>query len=102
MDRLRRIGTRIDQVNKNRFYYKNIEYPKIPISPNDIYILSKVGDRLDSMAMDFYNDTSLWWVISRANIDKINRDSFFIKPGVQLRIPQDINEITDNFEKLNK
>ena len=101
MDRLRRIGKRIDSVDKNRTYYKNIEYPKIPISSNDIYILSRVGDRLDSMANDFYKDTSLWWIISKANIDKISRDSFFIKPGLQLRIPQDTEKIIQDFEKIN-
>ena len=101
MDRLRRIGKRIDSSNKNRTYYKNIEYPKIPVDSNDIYILSRVGDRLDSMANDFYKDTSLWWIISRANIDKISRDSFFIKPGLQIRIPQNIEDIKINFEKIN-
>lgn len=101
MDRLRRIGKRIDSVDKNRTYYKNIEYPKIPISSNDIYILSRVGDRLDSMANDFYRDNSLWWIISKANADKISRDSFFIKPGLQLRIPQDTEKIIQDFEKIN-
>ena len=101
MDRLRRIGKRIDSVDKNRTYYKNIEYPKIPISSNDIYILSRVGDRLDSMANDFYRDNSLWWIISKTNADKISRDSFFIKPGLQLRIPQDTEKIIQDFEKIN-
>ena len=101
MDRLKRIGIRSDSVKKHQRYYKNIEYPKISIDPNDIYILSRVGDRLDSMANDFYKDTSLWWIISKANIDKISRDSFFIKPGLQLRIPQDTEKIIQDFEKIN-
>jgi hypothetical protein len=101
MDRLRRIGIRNDSIKKNQRYYKNIEYPKISIDSDDIYILSRVGDRLDSMAYDFYKDTTLWWIISKANPDKISRDSFFINPGMQLRIPQNIEKIIEDFEKLN-
>ena len=101
MDRLRRIGIRNDSIKKNQRYYKNIEYPKISIDSDDIYILSRVGDRLDSMAYDFYKDTTLWWIISKANPDKISRDSFFINPGMQLRIPQNIEKIIEDFEKIN-
>ena len=101
MDRLKRIGRRIDPSNKKRMYYKNIEYPRILVDPNDIYILSRIGDRLDSMAHNFYKDSSLWWIISKANIGKISRDSFFIKPGQQLRIPQNIEKIKQDFEKIN-
>ena len=101
MDRLKRIPKRTDIVNKSRRYYKNIEYPKIPVDSTDIYILSKVGDRLDSMAHDFYKDSTLWWIISKANVDKISRDSFFIKAGLQLRIPQNVEKIIQDFEKIN-
>ena len=100
-NRLRYIKIKKDPNTKNR-YYKNIEYPEIPISPNDVYIISKTTDRLDLLANDYYNDYKLWWVISKANPDKIQRDSLFLNPGLQIRIPSNIEEIYDSFEKLNK
>ena len=53
------------------------------------------------MAYDFYKDSRLWWIISRANPNKIKRDSFFINPGLRIRIPIDIDRIKDEYEKLN-
>ena len=83
-------------------YYKNIEYPKIEVNPNDIYIISKIGDRLDLLANDFYGDPSYWWVISRANCDKIKPDSLFINAGLQIRIPSDVSTPYENYVELNK
>ena len=101
MNRIRNTYQRIDNITKKR-YYKNIEYPIIPVDISDIYIISRIGDRLDSIAHDFYKDSELWWIISRANPDKISGDSFFVKPGLQLRIPQDTQNIIENYTNLNK
>ncbi len=101
MDRLTKIQIKKDLITKNR-YFKNIEYPSIPVDISDIYIISRYGDRLDQMAFDFYQNSNLWWIISRANPEKIKRDSFFITPGKQIRIPQDINPILEKYKKLNK
>ena len=100
-NKLRNIKIKRDLVTKNR-YYKNIEYPEIPVSENDIYIISKSTDRLDLLAKDYYNDVRLWWMISKANPNKIQRDSLFLNPGVQIRIPSDVESIYNAFEKLNK
>ena len=100
-NKLRNIKIKRDQITQNR-YYKNIEYPEIPISENDVYIISKGTDRLDLLAKDYYNDVKLWWVISKANPNKINRDSLFINPGQQIRIPSDIEAIYNAFDKLNR
>tara|TARA_R110000823_G_scaffold116499_1_gene239607 strand:- start:150 stop:458 length:309 start_codon:yes stop_codon:yes gene_type:complete len=100
-NKLSKINKRIDKI-KNIRYFKNIEYPSIPISPNDIYIISKGTDRLDLLANDYYNDVNAWWVISKANPDKIRRDSLFLDPGFQIRIPMDITKIYEVFNKLNK
>tara|TARA_R110001592_G_scaffold336422_1_gene621974 strand:+ start:303 stop:608 length:306 start_codon:yes stop_codon:yes gene_type:complete len=99
-NRIRKIQTRKNSINKK--YYKNIEYPSIPVSSNDIYIISKSTDRLDLLANDYYNDVNAWWVISRANPDKIRRDSLFLDPGFQIRIPMNIQNIYRDFDKLNK
>jgi hypothetical protein len=100
-EKLRNIKVKRDQITKNR-YYKNIEYPEIPLSENDVYIVSKSTDRLDLLAKDYYNDVRLWWIISKANPDKVKRDSFFINPGQQIRIPSDVEAIYNLFEKINK
>ena len=98
-DKLRDIQERIREDNKR--YYKNIEYPNIPVSSNDIYILSKSTDRLDLLANDYYGDSNAWWIISKANPDKIKRDSLFLNPGLQIRIPMNISDIYDTFYKIN-
>ena len=99
--RLRKIKINRDQTTQNRCY-KNIEYPEIPVSSNDIYIISKATDRLDLLANDYYGDVRYWWVISKANPDKVKRDSFFINPGLQIRIPSNVENIYNDFLNLNK
>ena len=58
-------------------------YSDIPESDNDIYIITQYGDRLDLLAHQYYNDTSLWWYIAKANNLKIMN----IPEGTSLRIP---------------
>ena len=82
-------------------YYKNLKYPPIPLSVNDIYVLTVIGDRLDLLARQFYGSVDLWWVISLANMEKIKRDSFALKPGIEIRIPTNIRHVQKQFEKLN-
>lgn len=100
-NRLRHILIKKDKETGKR-YYVNIEYPDIPVSSNDIYIISKSTDRLDLLAYDYYQDPQLWWVISKANPDKVKRDSLFLRPGLQIRIPSEIEEIYNDFDKLNR
>ena len=83
-------------------YYKNFKYPEIPLSFNDTYITTVSGDRLDLLADQFLGDVDYWWVISIANPDVIRRDSFNLKPGIEIRIPKDIENILEEFETLNK
>ena len=87
--------------NRKR-YYKNIKYPEISLSFDDIYVITTSGDRLDNLAHQFYADVDLWWVITTANPGVIRRDSFNLKPGIEIRIPQDIESILEDFEKLNE
>ena len=47
--------------------YTNVKYPLIPRSINDIYILVAEGDRYDILAQTYYQDSSLWWIISTSN-----------------------------------
>ena len=99
MNRLREIS---EKSSGNKIYLKNVKYPPIPLDITDIYIISKDGDRLDNLANQFYKDSDLWWIISKANPNKISRDSFFIKSGLQIRIPTEIEDILEDFEQTNE
>jgi len=88
----------------NKRVYKYLKYPEIPLSVDDIYATTTVGDRLDLIADQFYRDVDLWWVITTANPDVIRRDSFNLTPGIQIRIPSPsrISTILRSFEQINK
>lgn len=78
---------------------KNPIYPDIPVSEDDIYIKTTGGDRYDTLAQQFYNDSSLWWIIASANNSE--RASLVVKPGVQLRIPADKQAVIQLFNSVN-
>ena len=86
----------------NKIHYLNLKYPEIPLSVNDLYITTTSGDRLDTLANEFLNDVDLWWIIITANPDVIRRDSFNLQPGIEIRIPDNIQGIIEEFEALNK
>ena len=97
--RVRKIKTRV--LDRKR-YYTAIKYPEIPLSVDDFYVITTIGDRLDNLANQFYEDVNLWWVITSANPDIIKRDSFMLEPGIEIRIPADLQTILENFDELNK
>jgi nucleoid-associated protein YgaU len=82
-------------------YYKDNKYPRIPLTVNDIYVITTIGDRFDLLALQYYNDPSLWWVISSAN-ENLPQNSLYIPVGTQLRIPTDVSEILTNYRSLNQ
>jgi nucleoid-associated protein YgaU len=84
-----------------RPYYKSKFYPNIPLSESDIYVITTVGDRLDSLAYSYYQDATLWWVISMAN-NNITKGALYPTPGTQLRIPTNITQVIQLFEQYNK
>ena len=83
-------------------YYTNNTYPEVLPNENDIWVETEFGDRLDSLAFQFYNDVTLYWVISIANPNKINMGSLFLDPGAQIRIPTNIVQIVDSYNILNR
>lgn len=87
--------------NEGIRYYKNVLYPQIPLFENDIYVITGDGDRFDLLANQFYNDSTLWWIISIAN-EILNQGSMYIPVGTQLRIPQNITSIISEYNKLNE
>ena len=88
--------------NLGSTYHRTTFYPEIPLSENDIYVLTDFGDRLDLLANQFYKDISLYWIIAAANPNKINFGSISLSPGTQLRIPININDIITSYNNLNK
>ena len=97
--RVRKIKTRV--LDRKR-YYTAIKYPEIPLSVDDFYVITTIGDRLDNLANQFYEDVNLWWVITSANPDIIKRDSFMLEPGIEIRIPANLQTILEDFNELNK
>lgn len=67
----------------------------------DVYIVSKMGDRLDNLAYDYYGDTSYWYVI--AIVNNLGRGTIAVRPGIVLRIPyyDDITGIGALFQQYN-
>ena len=62
--------------------YSYTMYPRIPIKNSDVFITPTYGDRLDILANEYYNDSSLWWIIAKAN----NLDSAHIGLDVNKQV----------------
>lgn len=96
----RRFKTILSAISpKGKIYKRNVIYPQIPESTDDIYVITSYGDRYDILAQEFYSDSSLWWIIASAN--NHNKGSLNITPGVQLRIPGDKSQAIQLFEQVN-
>ena len=80
-------------------YYLNNLYPSIPLSNDDNYVITVLGDRLDLLAFDFYGDSSMWWIIASANA--LPGDSLYLEPGSQLRIPIDVSGVINQYKLIN-
>ena len=74
-------------------------YPTIEISDSDQFIYPKDGDRLDSLAYKYYGDTTLWWIISKANGIK---GKVALSTDELIRIPGNISKILQDFNKINR
>ena len=98
MNRYQNIPT--DKID-GKIVYKTSHYPEIPLSQDDIYVYATRGDRFDILSQQYYQDSSLWWVISIANADKINQDSLLIPEGIQIRIPSSYADVVRNFNSQN-
>ena len=81
-------------------YYKGRYYPNIPLSESDVYVITNVGDRLDSLAYVYYNDPTMWWVIAMAN-NNATKGALYPAPGTQLRIPTNLNAVLNQFKQFN-
>jgi len=83
---------------KERYYANNI-YPDVPVSPDDTYVITVLGDRLDLLSLDFYGDVDFWWVIASAN--SLTGDSLYLEPGSQIRIPSNLSGVINGYKAVN-
>lgn len=89
--------------------YVTSRYPEVPLSENDIYVYSSKGDRFDVLAQQYYDDSSLWWIISIANTGtagtaistNLPQNTLVIPEGIQIRIPSDYPSVIRNFNLIN-
>jgi hypothetical protein len=64
--------------------YASTKYPEIPRSFSDIYVITSAEDRYDTIAYSYYNDSSLWWVVSIAN-PELPQGSLYPPEGVPIK-----------------
>ena len=71
------------------------------IKNSDVFITPTYGDRLDVLANEYYDDTSLWWIIAQANGIKGFTSLYTKNFKGELRIPTQIQDILSEFESMN-
>ena len=79
--------------------YKTTVYPIILPADTDIQVVSNEGDYLDTLAYKYYGDPTLYWII--AVVNKIGKGRLSVDAGLTLRIPININDIIDQYNRLN-
>jgi len=84
----------IKKLADGRRVYSSKIYKSIPKSDRDIYIVTQSGDRLDTIANQFYGDSSLWWIIATAN--NIHDGVIAVPDGTTLRVPENYREIMNS------
>ena len=94
--------TQISTVDQ-KLRYINVKYPTITLDPQDVYVYTVQGDRYDVMALTFYKDPDLWWIINRANPSQ-DSASLFPAVGSQIRIPSPfrLSSILSQYDLLNQ
>lgn len=79
--------------------YTTTYYPTIAEASTDIIIISGESDYLDTLAYNYYKDSSLYWIIAIAN--NLGNGRLSIPPGTSLRIPTNIQDIINQFNRIN-
>lgn len=93
-------GIKTSRTEEGKKYLLPVIYPSIEPTREDVYLLTSVGDRFDILAQQYYNDSSLWWIIATEN-SQAYTGGLFPKPGVQIRIPANKNSYLEKFRELN-
>ncbi len=96
----RYLYTKIDKDDHGKRKYETTMYPKIERTLDDIYIISRLGDRLDLYSFKYYGNTQDWYIIAHAN--QLGLGSLSVPPGLQIRIPMNLADFEVKLEKNNK
>ena len=92
-------GNIVKKDKNNIRYYKPRIVPNIPIKDTDIFAYPIYGDRYDTMAQRYYDDSNLWWIIVKAN--DISDGKIAPDPLKKLRIPTEIDDILQSISQVN-
>ena len=92
-------STTVQQRWDGKRVYKTTVYPTIVPQDSDLQVITNTEDYLDSLALKYYGDPSLYWIIALAN--NLGKGRLSVPPGLILRIPVDVNTILGRFSKLN-
>ena len=65
--------------------YNTTLLPSIPKSETDIYVITVIGDRLDSISYNYYGTPNYWWIIAASN--SLGKGSLYVPKNTKLRIP---------------
>lgn len=90
----------LDSTNKRRFYNALLDIT-IDKSIEDTYVITSFGERLDSLSWKYYGNVDYWWIIAAAN-PELRKDSLYLEPGTQVRIPYDYRNIITLYQNFNQ
>jgi hypothetical protein len=90
---------KLDSDNKRRYYDSLID-PIIEKQDDDIYVMTSIGERLDLLAWKYYSNVDLWWIIAAAN-PELRKDSLYLEPESQIRVPIDYQKVLLMLESQN-
>ena len=92
---MRQSSATIIQTTNNKRRYGTVIIPTD--FNNETAIRTTSIDRLDRIALDFYQDASLWWVIAAAN--GIGKGTLLVPVNTKLIIPSinTVNQIITNY-----
>ena len=67
-----------------RTVYKARRLKNIPKKNDDKYVVSQTGDRLDTLAAEYYGSSAYWWILATAN--NIHGGNLGLPDGTILRL----------------
>ncbi len=79
-----------------------LQLAKLPVfvtGTDDWIITTKIGDRCDKLAYQYWGDTQYWRYVALVN--NLPADSLIIPPGTQIRIPRSIGDLQQQLEAAN-
>ena len=97
---MKRYATTRQKIDKSGIrVYSTTYYPEITISDGDSFIYPIEGERLDNLANKYYGDTTLWWIIAKANGLK---GKMYVPQNTEIRIPGNVSKVLEDFNNINK